>query len=121
MQQTEQRQRMRTRAALTKAAAAQIPASDYIPLGTAITPTVITLTGGEYLACWKLEGITFETADRSEVLLRKEALHQFLRSLGGGSFAVWSHKIRRVVTERLAWHLAQSLLPTPERSLLSVL
>lgn len=45
---------MRTRAALTTAAAAQIPASDYIPLGTAITPTVITLTGGEYLACWKL-------------------------------------------------------------------
>ena len=101
MQQAEQRQGMRTRATLTKAAPAQIPASDYIPLGTAITPTVITLTGGEYLACWKLEGITFETADRSEVLLRKEALHQFLRSLGGGSFAVWSHKIRRVVTERL--------------------
>ncbi|MFO0733572.1 MAG: hypothetical protein U0361_21965 [Nitrospiraceae bacterium] len=99
---------MRTRAALTKSAAAQIPASDYIPLGTAITPTVITLTGGEYLACWKLEGITFETADRSEVLLRKEALHQFLRSLGGGSFAVWSHKIRRVVTERL-----QGISPNP--------
>ena len=50
MQQAEQRQRMRTRAALTRAAAAQIPACDDIPLGTAITPTVITLTGGEYLA-----------------------------------------------------------------------
>ncbi|MDH4078894.1 MAG: VirB4 family type IV secretion/conjugal transfer ATPase [Nitrospira sp.] len=94
-------QTIRTRAALKKAAAVQIPASDYIPLGTAITPTVITLTGGEYLACWKLEGITFETSDRSEVLLRKEGLHQFLRSLGGGSFALWSHKIRRVVHERL--------------------
>jgi type IV secretion system protein VirB4 len=94
-------QSMRTRAALKKAAAVQIPASDYIPLATALTPTVITLTGGEYLACWKLEGITFETSDRTEVLLRKEALHQFLRSLGGGSFAIWSHKIRRVVHERL--------------------
>ena len=93
---------MRTRAALAKAASAQIPASDYIPLGTAITPTVITLTGnGEYLACWKLEGIPFETSDRTDMLLRKEGLHQFLRSLGGGSYAVWSHKIRRVVTERL--------------------
>ncbi|HMS86722.1 MAG TPA: hypothetical protein PKD12_24235, partial [Nitrospira sp.] len=94
-------QGMRTTTAIKKAASVQIPASDYIPLGTAITPTVVTLTGGEYLACWKLEGITFETSDRSEVLLRKEGLHQFLRSLGGGSFAVWSHKIRRVVHERL--------------------
>ncbi|MBK9949316.1 MAG: VirB4 family type IV secretion/conjugal transfer ATPase [Nitrospira sp.] len=92
---------MRTRSTLKKAAAVQISTSDYIPLGTTITPTVITLTGGEYLACWKLEGITFETSDRTEVLLRKEGLHQFLRSLGGGSFAVWSHKIRRVVHERL--------------------
>ncbi len=96
-----QAQGMRTRTALKKAASVQIPASDYIPLSTAITPTVITLTGGEYLACWKLEGITFETSDRSEVLLRKEGLHQFIRSLGGGSFAIWSHKIRRVVHERL--------------------
>ncbi len=94
-------QGIRTKSTLKKAAAVQVPASDYIPLATAITPTVITLTGGEYLACWKLEGITFETSDRTEVLLRKEALHQFLRSLGGGSFAVWSHKIRRVVHERL--------------------
>jgi len=98
MQQT---QAMRTREAVRNAAAVQIPASDYIPLGTAITPTVIKLTGGEYLACWKVDGITFETSDRAEVLLRKEGLHQFLRSLGGGSFAIWSHKLRRVVTERL--------------------
>lgn len=54
---------MRTREAVRSAAAAQISASDYIPLGTAITPTVIKLTGGEYLACWKVEGITFETSD----------------------------------------------------------
>ena len=88
---------MRTRAAVTHAASAHIPASDYIPLGTPLTPHVIKLSGtGDYLAIWRLEGITFETADRAEILVRKEALHNFIRSLGGGAYALWSHKIRRV-------------------------
>lgn len=64
---------------------------------------MVKLSGtGDYLAIWRLEGITFETADRAEILLRKEGLHNFIRALGGGSYAVWSHKIRRVVTERLS-------------------
>lgn len=94
---------MRTRVEVTKAASAQVPASDYIPLGTPLTPQVVKLSRtGDYLAIWRLEGITFETADRAEILMRKEGLHNFIRALGGGSYAVWSHKIRRVVTERLS-------------------
>ena len=94
---------MRTRAAVTHAASAHIPASDYIPLGTPVTPHVIKLSGtGDYLAIWRLEGITFETADRAEILVRKEALHHFIRALGGGAYALWSHKLRRVVRERLS-------------------
>lgn len=94
---------MRTRAAVTHAASAHIPASDYIPLGTPVTPYVIKLSGtGDYLAIWRLDGITFETADRAEILVRKEALHHFIRALGGGAYALWSHKIRRVVRERLS-------------------
>ena len=88
---------------MTHAASAHIPASDYIPLGTPVTPHVIKLSGtGDYLAIWRLEGITFETADRAEILVRKEALHHFIRALGGGAYALWSHKIRRVVRERLS-------------------
>ena len=94
---------MRTRAAVTHAASTHIPTSDYIPLGTPVTPHVIKLLGtGDYLAIWRLEGITFETADRAEILVRKEALHHFIRALGGGAYALWSHKIRRVVRERLS-------------------
>ena len=94
---------MRTRLEVSKAASAQVPASDYIPLGTPITAHVVKLSNtGDYLAIWRLEGITFETADRAEILLRKEGLHNFIRALGGGNYAVWSHKIRRVVTERLS-------------------
>lgn len=94
---------MRSPIDLRQAATASVPASDYIPLGTCVTPTVIKLTGsGDYLAIWRLDGMSFETADRTEILVRKEALHQFVRGLGGGAFAIWSHKIRRVVTERLA-------------------
>lgn len=100
---------LRTRNQLRDMAYAQIPASDYIPLGTPVTSTVMKLTGsGDYLAMWRLDGMTFETADHTDILIRKEALHNFLRALGGGAFAVWSHKLRRIVTERLA-----GISPTP--------
>ena len=93
---------MRNKAALVRAAAAQIAIADYIPLGSHIRGNVIKLKRtGDYIATWRLEGIAFETSDMEELSVRKEGLCNFLRSLGGGNFAVWSHKVRRVVRERL--------------------
>lgn len=93
---------MRTTAQLREAADAQIPTADYLPFGTHVTPNVIKLSRtGDYIAIWRLEGISFETADRDEIHVRKEGLNNFLRALGGGSYALWSHKVRRVVRERL--------------------
>jgi type IV secretion system protein VirB4 len=93
---------MRSKEELLAAAEAQIPAADYIPFGRHASPTVVKLKGtGDYLATWRLEGISFETADAAEILARKEGLHNFIQALGGGKFAVWSHKVRRNVRERL--------------------
>lgn len=93
---------MRSIAQLQEAADAQVPAADYIPVGTHVAPNVIKLKRtGDYLAIWRLEGISFETADREEIKVRKQGLNNFLRALGGGHYAVWSHKVRRVVHERL--------------------
>jgi type IV secretion system protein VirB4 len=86
-----------------EAARAQVPSADHIPLGTHVAPNVIQLrTTGDLIAIWRLEGISFETVDPDEIGIRKEGLNNFLRALGGGSFALWSHKVRRVVHERLA-------------------
>ncbi len=93
---------MRSKAQMQEAARAQVPGADYIPIGTHVCPNVIRLTRtGDYIAVWRLEGISFETADREEIRVRKEGLNGFLRALGGGNYALWSHKVRRVVKERL--------------------
>ncbi|WLI91083.1 VirB4 family type IV secretion/conjugal transfer ATPase [Massilia sp. R2A-15] len=83
-------------------AAAQIASADYLPFGTPIRHDVIKLRhNGDYCATWRLEGICFETADQSAIQERHDALHQCLQSLGGGQHALWSHKVRRRVRERL--------------------
>ncbi len=93
---------MRSMAAVRDIAAAQIPASDYIPVGTHVAENVIRLSkNGDYIAIWRVEGIAFETADEEELHVRKEGLNNFLRALGGGNYALWSHKLRRAVKERL--------------------
>jgi type IV secretion system protein VirB4 len=93
---------MRSQAQLKNAARAEMPSADHIPLGSPVAPGVVKLRhGGGYLAVWRLDGIAFETADADYIHQRKIALHHFIRSLGGGRFALWSHKVRRSVRERL--------------------
>lgn len=94
---------MRSQAEIRQAADAQVPSADYIPYGTHVAPNVIKCKRtGDYIAIWRLEGISFETADLDEILTRKNGLINYLRALGGGNWGVWSHKVRRVVSERLS-------------------
>ena len=54
---------MKSAAALKHLASNEIAVADFIPFGSHIAPGVIKLKDGKgYLACWRLEGITFETA-----------------------------------------------------------
>lgn len=93
---------MRSKAQMKAIAAGEVPAADYIPMSSHVRPDVVKLKRtGDYLATWRLQGISFETADREEIAIRKEGLNNFIRSMGGGHFALWSHKVRRKVRERL--------------------
>ncbi len=93
---------MKTRAQIKEATAAQVPVGEYVPFGTHLLADVIkTRRTGDYIATWKLAGISFETQDEGDIAAAKEGLVNLLRSLGGGSFAIWSHKVRRQVHERL--------------------
>lgn len=93
---------MRSRAQLKQAVSAQVPVSEYVPFGAHVRPDVIKLKrGGDFLATWCLAGISFETQDEADIAAAKEGLVNLLRSLGGGQFALWSHKVRRQVRERL--------------------
>lgn len=87
---------------LLQKASAQVPVSDYVPFGTHVKPSVIKLkNNGEYIVCWIVDGITFETIDQDEFLARKNGLNSLMHALSGGCFSVWTHKLRRQVHERL--------------------
>lgn len=93
---------MKTRQQIKDAVAAQVSSSEYIPFGSHIAPDVIKLKRcGDLVATWKLAGIAFETKDETEIVAAKTGLINLLRSLGGGQWALWSHKVRRQVSERL--------------------
>lgn len=93
---------MKSKQQLIEISSAQIPMADYIPFGTQIAPDVIKLRNtGDYLAIWRLEGISFETADIDYIETQKNGLNQLMQSLGGGQYALWSHKLRRHVREKL--------------------
>ena len=100
---------MKSKAQLKQIATAEVPAAEYIPAGVHVTPHVIKLrSNGEYLSIWRLEGMTFETADPEDLHLKKEQLNTYLRSLGGGQYALWSHKVRRIKKDRLNGQLSNA-------------
>ncbi|OFA00198.1 VirB4 family type IV secretion system protein [Duganella sp. HH101] len=94
---------MRDANASQRIANSEATCADHVPFGALVAPDLVRLRRtGDYLATWRLDGITFETADIAYIAERKEALHNFWRSLGGGHYALWQHKLRREVHERLS-------------------
>ncbi len=93
---------MKSRGKIKDAVNAQMPVGEYVPLGVHLAPDVVKLKRtGDFIATWRLAGIPFETQDEGDVSAAKESFVNLLRSLGGGAFAIWSHKLRRRVQERL--------------------
>jgi type IV secretion system protein VirB4 len=100
---------MKGRAELHATANAQIPVANHIPFGTHLKEDVVQLARtGDYLATWRLGGVSFETASLEDLSSAKEGLCNFLRSLGGGHFALWTHRVRRNVKERLQGQYTQA-------------
>lgn len=83
----------------------EVPLADYLPYSSHVTEHILSTVNGEYLRIWKLGGISFEAADEDTIAIRHDAFNQLLRSIGGGgSIALWAHKIRRKVTDRFDGH-----------------
>ncbi len=78
------------------------PLSRFIPFSSVLTPNDVLTRGGDYLRVWRLDGIPFECADEPVIAERHEALSSLLRNLAGGHWAVWTHRLHRVVSDRLA-------------------
>ncbi|HDR9078481.1 TPA: VirB4 family type IV secretion/conjugal transfer ATPase [Burkholderia vietnamiensis] len=83
-------------------ASREVPLASCIPYSTHVTDHVIKTREGDYLQIWKIAGIAFEAADPTDILVRHERFSQFVRGLAGGHVALWSHRLRRRVSDRFS-------------------
>jgi type IV secretion system protein VirB4 len=77
------------------------PLTRFVPSSSLVSPHVVITRGGDYLRAWRLDGVAFESADEHVIAERHEALCSLLRNLAGGQWAVWTHRVHRVVEDRL--------------------
>lgn len=77
------------------------PLARFIPFSSLLGPHDAITRGGDFLRTWRLDGVAFECADDHVIAERHEALCNLLRNLAGGQFAVWSHRLHRVVADHL--------------------
>jgi type IV secretion system protein VirB4 len=82
----------------------EVALAGFIPYSTHVTDHVIKTREGDYLQIWKIAGIAFETADPAEILARHDGFNQFVRGLAGGHVALWSHRLRRRVSDHFETH-----------------
>ena len=83
-------------------ARAENPLSRFVPFSSLVSPNDVITRGGDYFRVWRLDGVPFECADEHTIAERHEAKCSLLRNLAGGQFAVWEHRLHRVVEDALS-------------------
>ncbi|QWF19336.1 VirB4 family type IV secretion/conjugal transfer ATPase [Lysobacter capsici] len=74
------------------------PISEFIPLSTHVSPTVIKTTGGDYMMVWHLGGLPFVGREEWELEHRHNTFNRMLQTLRAPDFtnvAFWVHDVRR--------------------------
>ena len=74
------------------------PVSEFVPLSTHVSPTVLKTTGGDYLLVWRLGGLPFVGREEWEIEHRHNVFNRMLQTLRAPDFvnvAFWVHDIRR--------------------------
>jgi len=73
----------------------------FIPFSSHVADDTIILKSGDLMRSWRLEGISFETADEDDIVSRKEQLNTLLRSISSDHVALCSHTVKRRKSDRL--------------------
>jgi len=74
------------------------PISEFLPLSTHVSPTVIKTTGGDFMLSWRMGGLPFVGRDEWELEHRHNTFNRLLQTLRAPDFvnvAFWVHDIRR--------------------------
>lgn len=75
--------------------------SSHIPYSSHVSPNTIVTTDGDFMRIWRVPGISFETKEPDEILRRKDSLNTLFRSISSNNVAIWTHNVRRQITDRL--------------------
>jgi type IV secretion/conjugal transfer VirB4 family ATPase len=75
--------------------------ASFIPYSSHVTPTTVMTREGDYCRSWKMGGIAHESADADTIQLRLDQFNTLLRSLASPHVALWSHVIRRKMSDKL--------------------
>lgn len=65
-----------------------------IPYRVHVTPTILNLEDGAFLATWKLGGQPFECLSAEEIGSAHERLNVFLRNIASPEVSLWTHVLR---------------------------
>ena len=74
------------------------PISEFIPLSTHVSPSVIKTTGGDFLLTWHLGGLPFVGREEWDIEHRHNTFNRMLQTLRAPDFvnvAFWVHDVRR--------------------------
>jgi type IV secretion/conjugal transfer VirB4 family ATPase len=84
------------------------PIANFVPFSSHLDARTIKTRGGEYLRIWRVGGISHESVDPQEIQIRMDAINQFYRSIGTDKVSVWTHNVRRRVSDRLVSNFENS-------------
>ena len=74
------------------------PVSEFVPLSTHVSPSVVKTTGGDFLLTWRLEGLPFVGREEWEIEHRHNVFNRMLQTLRAPDYvnvAFWVHDVRR--------------------------
>src|SRR5688500_6699761 len=74
------------------------PVSEFVPLSTHVSPSVVKTTGGDFLLTWRLEGLPFVGREEWEIAHRHNVFNRMLQTLrapASVNVAFWVHVVRR--------------------------
>ncbi|TCV82738.1 VirB4 family type IV secretion/conjugal transfer ATPase [Sulfurirhabdus autotrophica] len=70
-------------------------AGDYVPYTAHIDENTVKLRQGDFIQCFRLEGIAHETADDDDINTWHEQLNMFMRNINSPHIALYTHIIRK--------------------------
>ena len=75
--------------------------SDYINFSNMAAPHVVVSRNGDVMTTFSIKGVSFETVDDSDTQISSMQLNTLLRGISTSQTAIYIHRIRRQVQDRL--------------------